>query len=222
MKNMRVLFALLMVAGLSLSVFAWRERRLITATQEISIYSLANRYVEAICNDPSALIPLFQGSVIPSTLINKSSDFLAELNRVEGECFGQSKEELQDELLNAIRRLPEDLVRMNMATEFGVKDFLDCLVDIDNSFYSFADASTRALDCVEHHLDIRGFWYDIFVRQAREVIVYPDPITYPGPVVGPIEDPAVPPPVELEPIDYQCYDSCIAECGSADVPSDTP
>jgi hypothetical protein len=178
---------------------------------------LANRYIEALCNNPSLLAPIFDKSIVPSSLLFKSSDFLADLVDTEGECFGQSKVELQEEALRSIKRLPEELLRMNVATEFGMRDFLDCLVDIEHSFQSFADATARGFACIDDHLDIRGFWYEMLVRQASR-INYPEPIyttpQYPGrpPVIVVPATPEPPLPIGPEPIAQQCYDQCILQC----------
>jgi hypothetical protein len=204
MKKLGIFLALSLIAGLSISLSAWKERRLITPEQELAIFSLANRYIEAFCSRPSELEGVFAGSIFPATLLNKSSDFLEELIVQEGECFGQSKTKFQEETLNEIRRLPEHILRLRVGNEYSASDFFDCLVQVERSFYDLKDATYQVFQCVDTHLDIRGAWFDVLVAQQRYDFHEPNPV-----LIGiPGDDIVIP----VRPGYNQCLEECYNGC----------
>jgi len=221
MKKIIFSFGLILALGIGISLYASREKH-ITVDQEIAIYSLLNRYVEALCNNPHELGQILNDSIIPQSLIQKATGYLEDLNRTHGECFGQSKAKIQEEILNGIEHLPEVLFELKMATEFTVKDFLDCLINVDNSSYDLKESTSGAFRCVERHLDVRGFIHLIFIEMQQGHGIgggtapnYPDKYPhYPNyPIPVDVEPRPLPePPISLD--WAECIDTCYASCGN--------
>ena len=201
----------ILFAGLCISLYAWKERRYLSVDQELALYSLGNRYIESFCNNPSALSELLEGTFIPQSLLLKSSDYLTDLKNTEGECFGNHKDELQRELLEGIRELPSYLISRGLATEFSVGDFFNCLVKVENSFYGYNDAAANIFSCVDENLDIRGFWYDLFVGHRARNHRY-DYDNYP--IAAPISVLPPPPPIPEPVVAYPqyCFEQCLDQC----------
>lgn len=194
MKKLRLGLAALLIAGLSIGLFAWREKKYLTADQEVQIYSLGNRFIEAFCNNPSELTEVFRGSVIPYSLLLKAQEFWQETILVEGECLGHNKAELQEALLGAIREIPEEIIKADMATEYGLQDFLGCLVDVEKTYYGLNGATRGIFSCIDEHLDIRSVLYKSFVYNA-----WRDD--------KPNDEKPIQPPVPNAELD-QCLDTC--------------
>jgi len=191
MKKTRLGLGLFLLAGLSIGLFAWRDRAYITPSQQVAIYSLANRYLEAFCRRPADLEQLFEGSLIPGSLIRKSSDFLQEMIMVEGECYGQSIRDMQEDILHEIRRMPKELISAELTSELAVGDFLDCLVEVEQSFSSLRQATISIFECIDEHLDIRGMWHHMLRPQQPEPPGYPYD-RYPEPEVVILPSPEPP------------------------------
>lgn len=193
MKRFKVLFAAFMVFSISVTVIAWgKNKATMKPHQRVALWSLGNRYLDAACSEPRALLDAFQGSIIPQTMLDKSADYLDSLVFVQGECFGNNKDEIQFHMLKALDQLTEALNRNNMGTEFMINDFYDCLVEVERRFTDLRNSSREIFTCIDNHLDIRGVWYEIFARKPE--VYYPP--------AEPIE------PVIVTPIDPYPVETC--------------
>jgi hypothetical protein len=202
MKKIKIGLVAFFIAGLSLSVFAWQNRKFMTPAQEVAINSLANRYLESMCRRPSDIAEIFEGSIIPGSLLNKSKDFLQEQLYVEGECFGRPMAEMQKDIFNDLVRLPRELIKMKMTSEIAVGDFLDCLVEVEKSFYSLQIATRKIFHCIDNNLDVRGFWYEM-INEIKPRTSQQSPDRY--------QPPYAPPGVPYDssnPAFFHCVEKC--------------
>lgn len=197
MKKAKIGLIAFALVALGFGVFAAQNRRYMTPAQETAIFSLANRYIEAACRRPNDIAEIFEGSVIPSSLLNKSKDFLSEQLMVEGECFGRPLAEIQDDISHQIGKMPRDLITMQMTSDLAVSDFLDCLVEVERSFYSLQIATRKIFTCIDRHLDVRGFWYEM-IEEIK-----------PHQTSGSNIDPYIPP---VPPSHMTPYDQCMTDC----------
>lgn len=203
MRKLRFGLIAALITGLSIGLFAWRDKKYLTADQEIQLYSLGNRFIDAFCHNPSELSEVLRGSFLPDSLLLKAQDFWQEMILTEGECLGHNKADIQETFLQALREIPEEIINADMTTEYGLKDFLGCLVEIENTYYNLNDATRRIFSCIDEHLDIRSVLYRSFVYKAWRDAEPPrykdsDPI-----IMDPIPAPA-PASDELG----MCLDSC--------------
>lgn len=214
MKNLRILLAFFLVVGLNIIVYAWPSEwgsERLSVVQQIALFSIGAQYIDAACADPAEIGRLFEGSIIPQTLVDKSVDYLTELNRVEGECFGNDKSQIESELLRELSKLPFVIEQLGLATELGAQDFFNCLVDAnDSSSYDIRVLTANIFQCVNDHLDIRAFWYEVLLGHRRHHDIIDEPI---------ITEPIMYPPVPVPAIPYEptCFDSCLTQCNDLGV-----
>ncbi len=203
MKKLSIGFGLLFLTGIS--VFALWHDSPVTPTHEVGLQALAHRYLEAFCHNPRELAAVIsENTALSPSLVSRSTDYLEDLIAEEGSCYGHSKRKLKNELLGMIYDVADDLTRYDLATNIGVRDFFDCLVEIENTFIDLSDSSRRIMDCTEM-LDIRGFWYHLLVH--REPVTPPPPFPYPYP--HPID---ITSPVGPITADTFCMDQCLFNC----------
>ncbi len=204
MKKSKVIGTIFLAVALSVGVYAWQSQRLMTPKQELSIYSLASRYLDAACTNPRAIANVVAENVIASdNIITRSVAYLEELLLQENGCYGRSRAELDETLYFAVKNLPAPILELDMATEVSIKDFIECLAGIESEFVDLSDSTRRILSCIEL-LDIRGFWYNVLVPKQYDHYPIDESPIYPPVVTTPISNPdydvivPVPAPVPVE------------------------
>lgn len=101
-----------------------------------------------------------------------------------------------------------------MTSELAVGEFLDCLVEVEKSFYSLQIATRKIFKCIDKHLDVRGFWNEVINEiKPRDAAPFIDPYMPPTPsgidqciseCFQPYENLESPLPPELS----QCLEAC--------------